>query len=81
MLNAPCPVPTANECLTVFCGRWYDSSLIKDGTERVKRESRVNRERSRRCNPDLTAGGVSFFGIPLDGKQAWKIPIQSPARG
>ena len=70
-----------NECLTDFYDRWYDNELIKDGTERFKRESRANRERSRRCNPDLTAGGVSFFGISRDGKRAWKIPIQRPARG
>jgi hypothetical protein len=70
-----------NECLTDFYDRWYDIELIKDGTERFKRESRANRERSRRCNSDLTAGGVSFFGISRDGKRAWKIPIQRPARG
>jgi len=70
-----------NECLTEFYDRWYDINLIKDGTERFKRESRGNRERSRRCNPDLTAGGVSFFGISRDGKRAWKIPTQRPARG
>ena len=57
-----------NECLTDFYERWYYTGLIKNGTEGIKRESRANRERSRRCNPDPTGGGVLFFGIPLDGK-------------
>jgi hypothetical protein len=55
-------------------------SLIKDGAEGIKRESRAKRERSRRCNPDSTAGGVLFFGIPL-GKQARKMLIAGPAGG
>ena len=74
-------MPTTNECLTDFCERWYHIGLIKDGTEWIKRESRANRERSRRCNPDLTGGEVSFFGILRDGKRVWKILMQSPTRG
>ena len=47
--------------------------MIKDGTERIKRESRANRGRSRRCNPDLTGGEVSFFGIPRMGDRLGRL--------
>jgi hypothetical protein len=59
-----------NECLTEFYQGCYDDLKYQDGTERFKRESRANRERSRRCDPDPRSaqgwrGGVFVSPVHL----------------